>query len=139
MIAGVDPCDILKDVQPTAEEIQKVIAIPDTPLDSQGCDNLDLDGLDATIEAFWVMRSWAQRSPIVAGASVIVDALLSADFGMAPQFSRQSTVSRIVFGVPRLRHTAETALGKYAADAADEYKTSSVEFVWRQCAPLVYT
>lgn len=86
-----------------------------------------------------MMRSWAQRSPIVAGASVIVDALLSADFGIAPQFSRQSTVSRIVFGVPRLRHTAETALGKYAADAADEYKTSSVEFVWRQCAPLAWT
>ena len=138
LIAGIDPCDVLKDVKPTAEEIQKVIAIPDTPLDSQGCDKLDFKGLQATVEAFWVLRSWSQRSPIVAGASRVVDALLSADFGTAPYFSKQSIVSRIVFGVPRLQHTTETALGKYAADAADEYKTSTVEFVWRQCASSLH-
>lgn len=62
LIAGVDPCDILKDVQPTAEEIQKVIAIPDTPLDSQGCANLDLDGLDATIEVRISLNPWTCTS-----------------------------------------------------------------------------
>lgn len=132
LIDGIDPCEILKELNPTAGEIEKILAIPETPLDSQGCDNLDFDGLDATIEAFWVLRSWSQRSPSIAGASRIVDALLSADFASEPEFLKESSVTRIVFGVPRLHGAAETDLGAYAANAAIKYKSSTVDFVWRQ-------
>lgn len=132
LIAGMNPCDILNDLNPTAEEIQKVMAIPEEPLDAQGCDNFDFEGLDATVEAFKVLRKWAERSPTVAGASVIVDALMSADFGTAPDYPEESFVTRFVFGVPRVRGSAPTDFGEFAANAATDFKTSQVEFIWRQ-------
>jgi hypothetical protein len=134
LIAGVDPCDILNDLKPTSGEVLKVIAIPDTPLDAQGCDAINFEGLDKTVEAFSVLRKWSQRSPSVAGASRIVDALLSADFANPPDFSTESSVTRIVFGVPRFRNSAENLLGAFVANAAAEFKSSTAEFVWRQCA-----
>lgn len=134
IIGGFEPCDLLSAVDPTPAEIQTLVRMPRAPLDKDGCDAIDSAGLQATADAFRVLRAWAHRAPAFAFLSLPVDALLSADFAAAPAFTNTSAVTRLVFAVPDTQSSAVTDLAAYAAAAADRKTSSSASFIWRQWA-----
>eukprot|EP00892_Ulva_mutabilis_P012184 jgi/Ulvmu1/9338/UM050_0088.1 len=134
IIAQLEPCALLSDLDPTLAEVQTLIAMPRRPLDADGCDAIDLAALDATVNAFRVLRAWTRRAPSLSAFGLPVDAVVSADFAAPPIFANTSSVSRLVFAVPDTHTSATTDLAAYAAAAADRRTTPSLRFIWRQWA-----
>jgi hypothetical protein len=133
LVSGVDPCDILFDLQPTAAELKAVAALPATPLDSNGCDAINWEGLDATLGTLRTLLKWSKRSSQFSSFALLVNALVDTSF--VDSNGTYSASTRMVFAVPKSTEDdpdAGATLASSAASFARSHRSSEMEFIWRQ-------
>ena len=98
IVNGMDPCNVINTLKPTAAELQTVAALPAEPLDVKGCDNIDWRGLKKQQAAFAVLLQWAKRSTEFSDFALLVNALVDTTF--AKSNGTRGEVTRLVFGLP---------------------------------------
>ena len=131
-VSGVDPCGLFNALQPSADELTAVAKLPAEPLNANGCQNIDWQGLQDTLAAFKVLLAWSERASELADFALLVNALVDTSF--AESGGAGSAATRIVFGVPRRTRTdgdAGATLAAAAARLASQYKSADAEFIWR--------
>eukprot|EP00959_Pyramimonas_sp_CCMP1952_P288609 6035363-Pyramimonas_sp.AAC.2 len=96
---GINVCEWIAAVQPTASEVQAIADMPRMAADARGCDNIDMRVMELSLRAGFAMHGWIQRGAAIRGLQIPFDLLVDRWFhetmAASGQTRMESNVTRI--------------------------------------------